>query len=187
MGRCNTWDDIPGILAKRTVPRGDCLEWTGNTGGTGYGVVKLEGKRRPVHHLACELAHGITPYETAQVAWTCKNKLCVKPEHLKWAPTGVALAPLHPLEPLLARKGACVGQPLTSAFFATKDEDGGQGAIAQAKSVCLSCSVFDECRTVVDHVESGSMNDRNYAGVWAAETPGERVARRKDAKRRQAA
>lgn len=54
----------------------------------------------------------------------------------------------------------------------------------ELKAICATCPAFNGCRRMVDRIEeeAGLPNHTNYyAGLWAGETPGERLARRKEA------
>lgn len=92
------------------------------------------------------------------------------------------LPPPHPLEPLLRERGRCSGDP-------TWLHDGGRAAAyAVRRAVCAACPVIAECREVVEHIESESpLTLGNMAGVWAGETPAERVKRRRNERRSRAA
>jgi WhiB family redox-sensing transcriptional regulator len=58
-------------------------------------------------------------------------------------------------------------------FFPEKD-----GSYADARRVCSQCPVLDECRRWNDRIE-GNRWVRGCFGMYAGETPGERIARRK--------
>jgi hypothetical protein len=62
----------------------DCILWEFGT-SCGYGMVFYEGRRRRVHRLVCELAHGEAPTDTHHAAHNCGNSMCVNPRHLRWA------------------------------------------------------------------------------------------------------
>ncbi len=48
-----------------------------------------------------------------------------------------------------------------------------------AKQVCAECPVFWECRDEVDRLENNARWNGGCHGIWAGETPAERIARRK--------
>lgn len=56
---------------------------------------------------------------------------------------------------------------------------GGAGAWDEARAVCAVCPVVAECRAEADRVETPSTT----WGMWGAETPDERLRRRKNAVR----
>ncbi len=89
--------------------------------------------------------------------------------------------PQHPLEPLLHKKGACVGAGPTLFFYVHtgRGNDPEQTEFYRnAKAVCSGCPVQAECREVIDYLE-GRKNKEYCYGVWAGETPPERWRRRK--------
>jgi hypothetical protein len=61
----------------------DCIDWpfAGD-----YGRLRIDGKDRSVHVLACERAHGPRP-EGLQAAHSCGRGAegCFNPRHLRWA------------------------------------------------------------------------------------------------------
>ena len=48
-----------------------------------------------------------------------------------------------------------------------------------AKQVCAECPVFWECRDEADRLENNARWNGGCHGIWAGETPAERIARRK--------
>jgi len=58
-----------------------CWLWTGAKINSGYGTVKIDGKRYLVHRYSWELAKGEIPDEM-YICHTCDVKLCVQPDHL---------------------------------------------------------------------------------------------------------
>ncbi|WPJ56087.1 hypothetical protein RCIP0109_00026 [Klebsiella phage RCIP0109] len=68
-------------LLSRTVPNGECLEWTGSL-RSGYGRVTTQGKGWTVIRLIWELRNG--PIDKGLVVrHKCDNRKCCKPEHLE--------------------------------------------------------------------------------------------------------
>lgn len=60
-----------------------CWTWTANRNNKGYGLIRTNGKERKqlAHRVSWVLAYGpITP--GAEVAHTCDNPSCVRPDHL---------------------------------------------------------------------------------------------------------
>jgi HNH endonuclease len=80
-------------LARTTVKRfeamvrigPDCWVWTGSTvDGYGQFSVQVPGHGRqmiPAHRFAWETANGVIP-DKADVLHTCRNRACVRPDHL---------------------------------------------------------------------------------------------------------
>ena len=56
---------------------GECIEWQGPQHTAGYGL----NRGRYAHRLAWEVAHGPIP-TGMQIDHLCRNRLCVKVEHL---------------------------------------------------------------------------------------------------------
>ena len=51
--------------------------------------------------------------------------------------------------------------------------------VDRAKKVCAECPVFCDCRDDVDKQENNARWNGGCHGIWAGETPAERIARRK--------
>jgi hypothetical protein len=62
---------------------GPCWLWTGYRDEKGYGWIETNGRNRPAHHVALELAGFIIPAEFLQVRHLCHNPPCVRVDHLK--------------------------------------------------------------------------------------------------------
>lgn len=69
-------------IAERTRPEGECLVWTGNIGTHGYPRLNMDGELFLVHRLVRSLADG-HPYDGLVVHHECRNKMCVRLEHLR--------------------------------------------------------------------------------------------------------
>ena len=61
---------------------GECRVWTGNLDPRGYGRLNLGGKLFLVHRLSKALADG-TPYADLHIHHICRNKACLRPDHLQ--------------------------------------------------------------------------------------------------------
>ena len=63
-------------------PRGDCWEWRGRFGTTGYGAIKMYGEETwRAHRLAFYMTKGLIPVGLS-IDHTCNHKWCMKPSHL---------------------------------------------------------------------------------------------------------
>jgi DNA-binding XRE family transcriptional regulator len=60
-----------------------CWIWNGGQFQNGYGKFTIKGRQYRAHRVSYELAHGPIPAD-ALLRHTCGNRLCVRPEHLKW-------------------------------------------------------------------------------------------------------
>jgi hypothetical protein len=72
-----------------------CWIWPWGTDRKGYGRVKVDGKMRGVHVIACEQAHGPKPssnHDAAHAPGECGNPSCFRPDHLRWATRAENLA-----------------------------------------------------------------------------------------------
>jgi hypothetical protein len=59
-----------------------CWTWQGSVDVDGYGRFSLRGKAFQAHRLAYEAAHGAIP-EGLVIDHLCRNRACVRPEHLE--------------------------------------------------------------------------------------------------------
>lgn len=86
MGRALQGTTVAEKLALNSRREGECLRWTGAHTPTGYGQLAVDGRRRSVHRLAYELAHGPIPdgCEIDHVtARGCRFRDCIEPTHLE--------------------------------------------------------------------------------------------------------
>lgn len=60
---------------------GDCWEWTGNVGGSGYGRFWVNDGSVPAHRYSYEVHKGSVP-EGMFTLHRCDNPVCVNPDHL---------------------------------------------------------------------------------------------------------
>ena len=61
-----------------------CWLWVGPARGSGYGVIKIDGKMASAHRFAYELANGPIPNGMC-LDHICQTKICVNPSHLRLA------------------------------------------------------------------------------------------------------
>lgn len=64
----------------------DCIIWPFNKSKkTGYGTLTAHYKNHLAHRYVCLMIHGQPPSKSHQAAHSCGNRLCVNPNHLRWA------------------------------------------------------------------------------------------------------
>ena len=61
-----------------------CIIWVGAVDRTGYGAVKIAGRKMNAHVAAWRIAHGGNPVPVGKlIMHNCECRLCVNPEHLQ--------------------------------------------------------------------------------------------------------
>lgn len=79
---------LPLRVAKRVKVVGECIMWQGQDNGYGYGYIRRSKavdprcSMVPVHRFVYEAMIGPIPHGLA-IDHLCRNKKCVKPEHLE--------------------------------------------------------------------------------------------------------
>jgi hypothetical protein len=68
-------------LTEHLVYDGECWLWCGDISGN-HGVIRVDGKTMRVHRVSWELYHREYVPNGLHVLHTCKQTLCVNPEHL---------------------------------------------------------------------------------------------------------
>ena len=81
MAKARTPEEFADAFWARTVPVGDCREWTGARDARGYGMIGYQGKTERTHRVAWILAKGPIPAHRF-VCHTCDNPPCCNPLHL---------------------------------------------------------------------------------------------------------
>jgi hypothetical protein len=66
---------------------GDCLTWPFAVMSNGYGQVYFEGRHQAANRVMCLLSKGNPVAPRMEAAHNCGNRLCVNPQHLRWATT----------------------------------------------------------------------------------------------------
>ena len=61
---------------------GECLEFTGNTGSTGYGCISWGNKTANVHRMVYQLVHGLELPSDVFIRHSCFNRRCCNIAHL---------------------------------------------------------------------------------------------------------
>lgn len=102
----------------------DCWAWTASLGSHGYGQFYLDGRPQGAHRVAWLLTNGLVP-EGKELDHLCRNRACVRPEHLEAVPRRVNfLRGEHPTA-VAVRNGTCVkGHPVSVENTYVKPSDG---------------------------------------------------------------
>lgn len=71
-------------IAEYSNPDHECKIWIGGKHQQGYAMMRYQGEMRTVHSVISELKYGhrTDKYHGERVTRTCKNKLCVNPDHI---------------------------------------------------------------------------------------------------------
>lgn len=77
------WRSFEDRFAASVKEQGDCVVWTAGT-IRGYGYIERDGVKLMSHRVAFERENGSIP-EGMQVDHICRNRSCVKPDHLRLA------------------------------------------------------------------------------------------------------
>lgn len=67
----------------KVVKTDACWLWAGGTSRHGYGKFWIDGALRGAHRVSLELTHGYSILPATQVRHRCRNKACVRPDHLE--------------------------------------------------------------------------------------------------------
>lgn len=63
----------------------DCIDWPYGLNGQGYGAVVFNKNRMSASRAMCIMAHGEPHKDRFEAAHSCGNRICVNPNHLRWA------------------------------------------------------------------------------------------------------
>lgn len=66
----------------RVDTTGECWLWTGRPTAQGYGAVRWRGRQTTAHRVSVEIHSGPIG-RGLQVDHACRNRLCVRPDHLR--------------------------------------------------------------------------------------------------------
>ena len=77
-------DRLPARVSSRIVVAGPCHLWTGGSSGRtlGGGTTRVDGRAEFVHRLVWSSTHGPIP-PWAIVVRVCRQRRCVRPDHLR--------------------------------------------------------------------------------------------------------
>lgn len=123
---------------------GRCWIWQGRPNGNSYGVLRVKGKTTAAHRFGYELLVGTIP-DNLELDHLCRNRLCVRPEHLEPVTTRVNILRGMGRGAIEARMTDCkYGHPLSGENLYIRPSDG--------KRRCRQCNrekckLWRNCRT----------------------------------------
>ena len=83
--RCPNGAPFQFLVEHKDRRSDQCLEFPFSRNVHGYGQVSKPGFPKGAHRVMCILVYGRPPFRRAEVAHSCRNKICVNPLHLRWA------------------------------------------------------------------------------------------------------
>ena len=101
-----THDEMRRALSTRYNPRTPCWEWVGGR-SVGYGMFKVDGRHRGAHRVAYELFHEVTIEPHLEIDHLCRNRACVRPDHLEVVTPQINQLRSDSVSGLAARKTHC--------------------------------------------------------------------------------
>lgn len=139
-------DSLLDRIADRFLITNDCWQWIANTNGGGYGQVSFRDRNRMAHRVIYELLVGpvaddMTPDHL------CRNRGCVRPDHLEIVPLRVNIKRAREDNPRLTCTN---GHPLSGENYI---RDG-------AKHKCRTCKNNRQRSTY--HLKGGREKQRLY-------------------------
>ncbi len=76
--------DPNGPVPPHAAELGPCWVWVAATDRYGYGAFKASGRKEKAHRYACRSAHGRPFGRANHVLHACDNRLCCRPDHIRW-------------------------------------------------------------------------------------------------------
>lgn len=75
--------NLQDLMANAKRADNNCIEWQRYKDADGYGKWRVNGEKRNVPRLVCELIYG-SPKPNEQALHSCDNPPCINPDHLRW-------------------------------------------------------------------------------------------------------
>lgn len=76
------YTDPDDAVRFRSIPNGDCIDWTGSCNGKGYPRMNIRGRLVLVYRYVWERENGPVP-KGLEVDHRCFNRACIKLAHLR--------------------------------------------------------------------------------------------------------